>query len=49
MASEKVVPDQEVSTNLLKCDHRRTCTSELEGREVVIKKWCLKSEVSEEV
>lgn len=49
MASEKVVPDQEVSTSLPKCDRRRTCTSELEGQQVVVKKWCLKSEVSEEV
>lgn len=42
MASEKVVLDQEVSSSSQMCGHRRTQASELEGQEVVVRKWCLK-------
>lgn len=48
MASEKVVPDQDVSTSLHTCGHRRTQARDLEGQEVVARKWGLKLEVSEE-
>ena len=49
MASEKVVPDKEVSMSLQKRGHRRTQASRVEGHEVVARGWCLELEISEEV
>lgn len=48
MVSEKVVPDQDVSTSLRTYGHRMTQARDLEGQEVVVRKWGLKLEVSEE-